>query len=116
MSVERLFTDYADALNSGKQVKKEEYFARCPEADREELRGLIEMLAVFQRSVIPVKTNIAEEDVLFAHLEERRKARNKNAPFKSVSNFNAEKDLTGDIKKKVDDKIDKIWAEEFGED
>lgn len=110
MNIDKLLSLYVDTINEGKSININDLLKQCSPSDAKELKELIEMVDIFKTS-IPKKNEKKKDDELFSHLEEIRLEKHQN--LKKVSNYKTNQ-LTFEEKKKVEDKVDKLWEEEFG--
>ena len=56
-----LLSKYTDAINAGIKPNKAEYLEQCPEADRQELAELMDMLDVLDRNRDTIKITTPNE-------------------------------------------------------
>ena len=68
--IDKVLTEYVDDLNVGDDTDRLYYLARVIPKDRQELEELMKMAIAFKRNAPHMA-----KDGLFAHLEEKRKAR-----------------------------------------
>lgn len=112
MNIDQLLTKYVD----GEITDIEELLKLCPMEDREELKGLINMINIFNRNVIqPKSSSQAEINQLFERLDEIR-IRTNESNMKFAANFRKDDHLCDDEKEGLKNKLQTIIEEEFGED
>ena len=117
MRLQRLFTDYADAINQGRTVNPEDYLHQCDGAERKELEQLIGMLQRFQTSTVRIKNDPEFISGLFSKVEQRRKQRlMEQQNEKRVANFRLTEGVDEHEIKKSDELIDKYWKREFNDE
>lgn len=115
-SIEKLLSIYIDELNSDKKPDIDSYLKQCPIDQLTEFQELIASVGVYKACIDSIYVNTTKADSLFSKLENMLVEMQKSEiPERYAANFR-KKSLSQEDQKKLSDKFDKIWDEEFGDD
>ncbi|HOJ12457.1 MAG TPA: hypothetical protein PK733_17985 [Clostridiales bacterium] len=111
--IDSLLTKYVDSINSGVRIDVNEILKECPDEDREELKELIAMINAFKKSYTPFEVRPQKVKKLFTTLESLRLKKQADNQ-KTVVNFRKD-NISSDEEIKLNNKLKKLFDEEFGE-
>jgi hypothetical protein len=112
--IDSLLTKYVDSINSGLNININEILNECPNENREELKELIAMVNTFKKSYRPFEVRPQKVKKLFSTLESLRLTNQTNNQ-KTVVNFRKD-DISDEEGKKLNQKLKKLFDEEYGEE